>query len=158
MVEGWFRTGDLARIDQDGNVYITGRSKYVIVLDSGEKVYPEEVEAKLEESSLIEEVCVTSRSRRDKNVTTAVIYPNLEAVQARARESSSEPDGAAVEKLITGEVERLTRTLAAYKRVGLIELSDQPLPKTAVGKVARGRLADSYTFDFARWVKLSDSS
>jgi long-chain acyl-CoA synthetase len=153
MADGWVRTGDLARIDNDGNIYLTGRVKFIIVLDSGEKVYPDEVEEKLEQSDLIEDVCVTGRRSRDKTVVTAVIYPNVEAVQARLQADGAVPDGPAVERMIAEEVERLSKTLADYKRVARLELADEPLPKTAVRKVARGRLADTYTFDYARWVE-----
>ena len=46
----WLRTGDVGHLDDEGNIWITGRSKYVIVLDSGEKVHPDEVEEKLRRS------------------------------------------------------------------------------------------------------------
>ena len=49
---GWLRTGDLGRIDREGNIYLTGRSKYIIVLESGEKVHPDELEANLRQSPL----------------------------------------------------------------------------------------------------------
>jgi long-chain acyl-CoA synthetase len=150
LVDGWVHTGDLARIDEEGNIYITGRSKYVIVLDSGEKVHPDEVETKLEETELIQDICVTERRVREKAVVTAVVYPNVDAVLARI--AGTEGDATAVEKLVVGEVQRLGEKLAAYKRVGRIELTDGPLPKTAVRKVARGRLADSYSFDYEKWL------
>jgi long-chain acyl-CoA synthetase len=151
LVDGWVRTGDLARIDEDGNIYLTGRSKYVIVLDSGEKVHPDEVETKLEESDLVEDVCVTGRRVREKTIVTAVIYPNVDAVLARIGADGGGSNATTVERLIAGEVQRLSEQLVAYKRVGRIELSDTALPKTAVRKVARGHLADSHSFDYQTW-------
>jgi long-chain acyl-CoA synthetase len=152
--DGWLRTGDLGRIDKDGNIFLTGRSKYIIVLDSGEKVHPDELEENLSESDLIEDVCIVGRQARDKVQVTAVIYPSVEAFQAMASDEESNTE-AALRRSVHSEVERLGRQLAAYKRVSAIELSDEPLPKTALQKVARGRIADTYTFDFERWLASS---
>jgi long-chain acyl-CoA synthetase len=153
-LDGWLRTGDLGRIDQDGNVYLTGRSKYIIVLDSGEKVYPDELEEKLAESDVIEDVCITSRrAPRDKTLVTAIVYPSLETLRARAAAEGIELDAAAVERIVSDEVERLGKQLAAYKRVNRIELTDEPLPKTPLRKVARGQLRDDYVFDLRCWLE-----
>jgi long-chain acyl-CoA synthetase len=145
--DGWLRTGDLARIDKDGNIYLTGRSKYVIVLDSGEKVIPDELEDTLAQSDLIADVCVLGRRVRDKMLVTAVIHPAVESATALGAS-----DEASLQRLVSTEVDRLCKQLAAYKRVTRIELSDEPLPKTPLRKVARGRIADVYEFDYARWL------
>jgi long-chain acyl-CoA synthetase len=145
--DGWLRTGDLARIEKDGSIYLTGRSKYVIVLDSGEKVIPDELEEALSQSELIADVCVLGRRVRDKVQVTAVIHPDVEA--ARNRGVTDTPS---LTRLVSGEVDRLGKQLAAYKRVQRIELSDQPLPKTPLRKVARGHIADVYEFDYERWL------
>jgi long-chain acyl-CoA synthetase len=145
--DGWLRTGDLARIDKDGSVYLTGRSKYVIVLDSGEKVVPEELEEVLAQSELISDVCILGRRVRDRVQVTAVIHPNVEV--AAARHIS---DAESLTRAVSGEIERLGRQLASYKRVARIELADEPLPKTPLRKVARGHIADVYEFDYGRWL------
>jgi len=147
MQDGWLRTGDLARIDKDGNIYLTGRSKYVIVLDSGEKVIPDELEEVLATSQLISDVCVVGRKIRDKVQVTAVVYPDVEAARAR-----SATDEASLSRLLREEVDRLGKQLAAYKRVVRIELSDAPLPKTPLQKVARGHITAAYDFDYERWL------
>jgi long-chain acyl-CoA synthetase len=152
-LDGWLRTGDLARIDSDGNIYLTGRSKYIIVLESGEKVHPDELEEKLAESDVIEDICITGRDLRGKTQVTAIIYPRLDGLQARSGDALDE---AAVQRIVSAEVERLGRQLAAYKRVSRIELTDTPLPKTPLRKVARGQLADAYEFDFERWLASAD--
>jgi long-chain acyl-CoA synthetase len=148
LQDGWLRTGDLGHFDRDGNVYLTGRSKYVIVLDSGEKVHPDELEERLSESDLIGDVCVVERKGRDRTQVAAVIYPQPEAVNALAAGLDEE----ALRRLITAEVERAGRQLAAYKRISRIELTDTPLAKTALRKVARGQVAEAYDFDFSRWL------
>jgi long-chain acyl-CoA synthetase len=156
LQDGWLRTGDLAHIDADGSIYLTGRSKYVIVLDSGEKVIPDEIEDNLQQSGLIEDVCVVGRRLEDGRArvqVTAVIYPDVEA----ARDAGAS-DEAALQRLIGAEVNRLGGRLAAYKRISRIELTDTPLPKTALRKVARGFIEPSYDFDYARWLASGDEA
>jgi long-chain acyl-CoA synthetase len=145
--DGWLRTGDLARIDAEDNIFLTGRSKYVIVLDSGEKVVPDELEDNLANSALIEDVCVVGRTVREKVQVTAVIYANVEAAR-----SGGATDEASLQRLLREDVERLGKQLAAYKRIARIELTDAPLPKTALRKVARGHLADAYAFEYEQWL------
>jgi long-chain acyl-CoA synthetase len=146
-LDGWLRTGDLGRIDKDGNIYLTGRSKYVIVLESGEKVHPDELEDKFHESNLLADICIVGRKVGDKTHVTAIVYPDLEA----ARAGQVALDGASLQRSVAAEVERLGKQLAAYKRVTRIELTDEPLPKTALQKVARGRIEPTYTFDVDKW-------
>jgi long-chain acyl-CoA synthetase len=147
----WFRTGDLGRIDEEGNIWITGRAKYVIVLDSGEKVVPDEVEDELAASSLIEDVCVVPRQVRGKTQVGAVVYPNREVAQQRLQERGSELSERAVQELVQEEVNETCKRLAQYKRVAEVVLTDTPLPKTALRKIARGQLPDSFSFDLKRW-------
>jgi long-chain acyl-CoA synthetase len=153
--DGWLYTGDLGRIDKDGNIYLTGRSKYIIVLESGEKVHPDELEDKLKESSLIGDICVLGRKPADKTLVTAIVYPDLQAVRGALGDSLSEE---ALRRAVAVEIERLCKELAAYKRVSRIELSDQPLPKTPLQKVARGQLAESYDFDYEEWLQSANDA
>jgi long-chain acyl-CoA synthetase len=156
MDDGWLRTGDLGRIDAEGNITLTGRSKYVIVLESGEKVHPDELEAVLAQSELLQDVCITGRllsdARNPRTFVTAVIYPNVEVAQARA----ADLDATILEKLVDAEIDTLCKQLAAYKRVTRLELTDAPLPKTALRKVARGQLQDRYAFDYETWLRSGD--
>jgi long-chain acyl-CoA synthetase len=147
----WFRTGDLGRMDKEGNIWITGRAKYVIVLESGEKVVPEELEDRLSESPLIEDICVVPRQVRNKTVVGAIIYPSLGALSERCRAENLCLSESSVRALVAGELERFGADMAPFKRVSEIVLTDTPLPKTLLGKVARGRLKDSYSFDVKRW-------
>jgi long-chain acyl-CoA synthetase len=147
----WLRTGDLGRIDDEGNIWITGRSKYVIVLDSGEKVVPDELEEQLGLAELVQDICVEGRSSRNKTVVGAIVYPNYDTVQERLRERGEAPSEDAVRKLVHEEIDARSKELAPYKRVTEVILTDTPLPKTAILKVARGQLPASYTFDLKRW-------
>ena len=147
----WLRTGDVGRIDEEGNIYITGRSKYVIVLESGEKVHPDELEEKLGQSSLIEDICVRGRKVRDKTQVVAVVYPNYLDAQQRAQERGLTLDRESLHSLVTAEFDLEAAELAPYKRISQVILTDTPLPKTALRKVAREQLSDDYSFDVKRW-------
>jgi long-chain acyl-CoA synthetase len=146
----WLRTGDVGRIDDEGNVWITGRSKFVIVLDSGEKVHPDEVEEKVARSPLVEDAVVIGRKVRGKAQAWAVIYPNRDTVQERL---GSEPmTEEAVRRLVKADLDSNQAELAPYKRLSDFMLTDAPLPRTKpLRKVARGQIADSYAFDTRRW-------
>ena len=148
MAGGWLRTGDLGRIDSEGNIWITGRSKYIIVLDSGEKVVPDELEGRYGQSALLEDVCVVPRRNRNKTQVGMIVYPSLEEAQARLNGELSE---AAVRKLVQAEIDSIAPDLAGYKRVGELVLSDTPLPKTALQDIARGQIAETYSFDVETW-------
>jgi long-chain acyl-CoA synthetase len=154
-VGAWFRTGDLGRIDEEGNIWITGRTKDVIVLESGEKVMPEDLEEGLSESPLIEDICVVPRQVRNKTVVGAIIYPSFAALSQRCRTDNLSLSERCVRAVVADELERLGAEMAPFKRVGEIVLTDTPLPRTILGKVARGRLRDSYSFDVKRWQSTS---
>ena len=132
--EGWFHTGDIAEIKNGGHIYITGRIKNMIVLSGGKKVFPEEVEAVLEKSSLISEVCVVGLSRTfgSKDGTeeiATVVVPKKEIVDKYNDEE--------LDKVMKAEVKQLSTHLTAYKRPVNVTISKEPLPKTATNKVKR---------------------
>ena len=132
--DGWLHTGDIAHIDKRGHIYITGRIKNMIVLQGGKKVFPEEVEAVLEESHYIAETCVlgTSRNFGSKDGTeevTAVIVPKEELYN-----NYSDDD---IERMIKLDVKALSVNLASYKRPTNVIISRNPLPKTTTLKVKR---------------------
>ena len=132
--QGWLHTGDIAHIDRDGHIVITGRIKNMIVLSGGKKVFPEEVEAVLEKSEHVAEVCVlgTSRTFGSKDGTeevTAVIVPKTDLYNGK---TDSE-----VENLIKADVKALSVRLAQYKRPTNIVIRKEELPKTTTRKVKR---------------------
>ena len=132
--QGWLHTGDIARIDKDGHIFITGRIKNMIVLNGGKKVFPEEVEAVLEKSANIAEVCVlgTSRSFGAKDGTeevTAVIVPKSDLYDRCSEEE--------IDKMIKADVKELSNNLAHYKRPTNVVIRKEELPKTTTRKVKR---------------------
>ncbi|MCH7579078.1 MAG: AMP-binding protein [Chloroflexi bacterium] len=151
MAGDWLRTGDLARLDKDGNIYITGRSKYVIVLDSGEKVVPDEIEDHIGAIDIVEEVCVLSTQRRNKTQVGAIVYPNVEATLAQLADRGDDVKEATIRAAVQQELDDLAKKMAPYKRVSELMLSDRPLPKTALRDIARGMVAKPDSFDVERW-------
>ena len=151
MLGDWLRTGDVGRIDRKGNVFITGRSKYVIVLDSGEKVHPDEVEERLQVSPVIEDVCVVTRKVRDRTQMWAVVYPNYLAASQRLSADDHSLEVEALRALVESEIDSAEEALAPYKRTTRCVLTDAPLPKTAMRKVQREQIAEDYSFDVKRW-------
>lgn len=138
--EGWFHTGDLGRLDPDGYLYITGRMKNLIVLASGKKVNPEDVEAVISASHLIKEVCVVGRLapdglQRGSEEICAVVVPAESLVQQAG-------ERAAIEDEIAEEVNRLSATLAPFKRPSKVFVRHEDLPKTSTRKVKRALVVE----------------
>ncbi len=150
-IDDWLRTGDVGRIDREGNVYITGRSKYVIVLDSGEKVHPDEVEERLQMSPVMEDVCVIPHKVRDKIQVWAVVYPSYAAVSQQLAAEGRPLDESSLRALVEAEIDSHEEGLAPYKRITECVLTEAPLPKTALRKVSREEISDHYSFDLKRW-------
>lgn len=132
--DGWLHSGDIAKIDKDGHIFITGRIKNMIVLSGGKKVFPEEVEAVLEKSEYLSEVCVlgVSRTFGSKDGTeeiAAVVVPKDYMVEQYSEEE--------LEKLIRADIKVLSTRLTAYKRPVNIIITKKALPRTATRKVKR---------------------
>jgi long-chain acyl-CoA synthetase len=139
IVDGWYRTGDLGRLDADGFLFICGRVKSLIVTPNGKNVYPEEVESEILKSPYVAEVVVyAGKSGPLQEEIRAVLYPNREALEEYAAHQGKQvPCGAELESLLRGEVSRACQQLAAYKRVMKISISDQEFPKTTTRKIKR---------------------
>lgn len=139
--DGWFHTGDIGEIDKDGFIKITGRIKNMIVLGGGKKIFPEEVEAVLETSKLIKEVCVMSLIIKSGNKAGteevgAIICP-ADDLQIKSNEE--------IQKLLEEEVKKLSESnLAPYKVPTVVVLHRDELPKTSTRKVKRKDLKEWY--------------
>lgn len=132
--DGFFHTGDKAEIDKKGRVYITGRLKNMIVLSGGKKVFPEEVEAVLEKSDKISELCVLGIEReggaKDGTEDIAVVVVPAENIREQYQ-------GEELLKVMREEVKRLSKSLAPYKRPLNVIITDKELPRTATRKIKR---------------------
>lgn len=133
--DGWLHTGDVARTDKDGHIYITGRIKNMIVLSGGKKVFPEEVEAVLAKSECFKEVCVLGHARAggEKDGTediAAIIVPTDDLIKQASDDNE-------LNKIIREEVKILSQQLASYKRPVNIITVKEPLPRTTTTKIKR---------------------
>ena len=137
--EGWYHSGDLGRLDEEGLLYICGRLKNLIVTPNGKNVYPEEVENELLKSPLIAEVMVYGhRIDATAEEVHAQIYPDQVALDAYAVAEGIVPlDQNAVEALLRQEVLRAGQRLADYKRIKRFTLRDAEFPKTTTRKIKR---------------------
>lgn len=134
---GWFYTGDLGYIDDDGFLYISGRVKNLIVLGAGKKVFPEEVEQVMNESIYIKEICVLGRKaakgvRMGTEEVYALIVPNRDSFSKDDRDNKD-----IIRRKIAGELNRLSGNLAEYKKIHDFSLYFAELPKTSTRKIKR---------------------
>ncbi|MGI9080397.1 MAG: class I adenylate-forming enzyme family protein [Acidimicrobiales bacterium] len=138
--DGWLHTGDLGHLDDEGFLYLTGRTKSQIVLASGKKVQPEEVERALAAGSLLAEACVVGwtpptpvggRALGEQVCAVIVAAPSLVA-------RCSEPR--TLTRAVEDEVARLTAGLAAFKRPSVVRVVTGELPRTAKRSVRRSEV------------------
>ena len=132
--DGWFRTGDLAKIDKNGYLYISGRKKFVIVLKNGKNVYPEEIESLLEKSELIKECMVFGMPARDGDVTLSVeVCYDKDYIKKQFGEITEEE----IKEKIWNWVKEVNKTMPKYKYVKKLVLTDEDLVKTTTLKIKR---------------------
>ena len=114
--DGWFHTGDIARLEEDSYMYMTGRKKNLIILDSGENISPEELEDLVEKCPAVQECIVKEMGKK----IGAVVYCPQDKQQT-----------------VQDHITEMNRTLPLYKRIGVVEFSAEPLPRNATGKLLR---------------------
>jgi long-chain acyl-CoA synthetase len=133
MRDGWFYTGDLASQDEAGNVYIRGRRKEMIVLSSGKKVYPEEIETHYLQIPYIKEMCVMGAAGNGDYAGSerlhAVIVPDFDYLKQQRIVNSKQ--------IIRESIEEYSASLPKYKRILTYEFRTEPLPRTASRKIQR---------------------
>lgn len=139
LADGWYRTGDLGSLDDDGFLTLCGRVKNLIVTPNGKNVYPEEVENELLKSPFIAEAMVYGhRVGPMAEEVYAILYPDQEALDSYCGNNGncpmSEKD---VEALLRGEVQAACGVLADYKRVRKFTIREDEFPKTTTRKIKR---------------------
>ncbi|MBE6708024.1 MAG: hypothetical protein E7578_02125 [Ruminococcaceae bacterium] len=130
--DGWFRTGDIGRMDKKGYITITGRKKNVIIASNGKNVFPEELEERLSKIPEIKESVVLART--DKNtgdiIITALIFPDVEVV-------GEDFDHEKVCDTIKSGITQINKTLPSYKHINKFEVRDEEFEKTPSKKIKR---------------------
>jgi long-chain acyl-CoA synthetase len=131
MRDGWFYTGDLGYFD-DGNLFLTGRKKELIVLSNGKNIYPEEVEAHYLKSPHIKELAVMGlegKPGEGGDRLHAVIVPNFDVLRQKKIVNARE--------IIRYDIEGLSPQIASTKRIGSYEIWQEDLPRTTTRKIKR---------------------
>jgi len=127
--DGWFRTGDLGMIDEDGYLYITGRIKNLIILPNGENVSPEELERIILQSDYIKEALVhTKKNKLGIEVLGVVVIPNLHGFDLLKHD---------IYDKIYSFINKVNLSLSNYKRLKFIDINDTDIEKNEIGKIKR---------------------
>jgi long-chain acyl-CoA synthetase len=113
--DGWLKTGDLGTIDGNNNVFIRGRSKDVILSASGQNVYPEEIEAKLNNLPYVGDSLVVNRNGK----LIALVYPDYETAKQNGISSDD------LSKIMDANVSSLNKMVASYEKIAEIQMTDE---------------------------------
>ncbi len=134
--DGWFGTGDLAYIDKDGFIFITGRKKSVIVLKNGKNVYPEEIETLINKIPGVKESFVYGKPDKDDpidlKICTEIVYD-----KEKIKEEYNTEDLEEIKKILWNKVKEINRTMPTYKYVKEMILTEEELIKTTTLKIKR---------------------
>ncbi len=129
LINRWLYTGDLGRLDDEGNLYLVGRSKEIIVDTNGKNVYPDEIEELYSDSPFIEEIGVVGLTESVGEKIACIVVPNYDHDIALSRDE--------VRRKIENHFRDVSSTLPFYKRVKSLYFTDSELPRTPTKKVKR---------------------
>ena len=136
LKDGWFYTGDLGYMDKDGILFLTGRSKNLIVLKNGKKVFPEEIETMVNRIDLVEECMVfgleDKNNKNDVTLSVKVVY-DKEIVKEKYNDKSEEE----LKKILWDKIKEVNTTFPRYKHIKNLIVSHEELIKTTTKKVKR---------------------
>ena len=139
--DGWFHTGDLARMTPHGTYQIAGRAKSMIVSPGGKKIFPEELELYLGASPLVKECLVYEGGEEGNLKITAAIYPDAETMEAKLIKEGYSPDSveyAEAEKAaLEALVKDVNRQFPTYKHIGRTVVRHREFEKTTTKKIRR---------------------
>ena len=133
LIDGWFYTGDIGKIDELGRIYITGRKKNLIVLNNGKNIYPEEIESYFDENPIISEIIVYAKNDADGSsvAITAEIFPAPEYSENKSKEE--------IEAGVKAEIDAVNARLPMYKQIKKITIRDTEFEKTTMKKIKRNQ-------------------
>lgn len=137
--DGWFRTGDLGIIHQDGYLQITGRAKALIVTAGGKNVFPEELEFYLNRMRFIAESVVVGIKRKlgVGEEVGALIYPDYEQIDLHDEEKGKKSTADEIRQLVQDEVKKAMKQVADYKKIKTFRIFDSEFQKTTKRTIKR---------------------
>ncbi len=127
MKDGWMNTGDLCTMDSDGFIYIRGRNKNMILGPSGQNIYPEEIEQKLNNMPYVAESLVVDSDGQ----LAALIYPDLELATKQGIHTD------ALSKIMDDNIAALNKDLPAYSQIRKVKLYNEEFEKTPKRSIKR---------------------
>ncbi len=150
LVDGWFYTGDLARIDEEGYIFICGRKKSVIVLKNGKNIFPEEMENLINRIEGIEESFVfgkqMSEDKNDIKIFAKLVY-NQEIVEDSYKIKKKEE----IYQALNNKIKEINKTMPQYKAIRGIIVTQEPLIKTTTNKIKRQNNLDKIQKEETQW-------
>lgn len=132
--DGWFHTGDLGYMDENGDLFIKGRIKNVIVTENGKNIYPEELETRLSEFPEIGEVLVFGAKENGESFVKAKILPNLEYLKEKFGRAPKDEE---INSAVQGAVKKVNSKIPKYKNIKIVEVLSSALEKTTTQKIKR---------------------
>ena len=134
LEDGWLHTGDLAKIDKDGYIFISGRKKYVVVLKNGKNIYPEELETLVNNIEGVKESFVYGKPEDDGDykICAKIVYDKdtVESIYGTKDEKE-------LQELIWKEIKKVNKTMPTYKYIKEINITNKDLIKTTTQKIKR---------------------
>lgn len=132
--DGWFRTGDLGYIDEEGFLFISGREKSVIVLKNGKNIFPEEIENLINRIEGVSESLVYGKPEEDGDTKVCVKIVYSPEVMNEMYKTNNEEE---IYDIISRKVKEVNKMMPAYKYVRGINITKEPLIKTTTAKIKR---------------------
>jgi long-chain acyl-CoA synthetase len=125
--EGWYHTGDLGTIDTDGNVYINGRSKNMLLGPNGQNIYPEEIEDKLNSMAMVVESIVVQRGTK----LVALVHPDMDEAKSMGFTKND------LKNIMDQNLNGLNQVIPAYEKISEIEIHEDEFEKTPKKSIKR---------------------
>ncbi len=136
LKDGWFATGDLAKIDEDGYIFICGRKKSVIVLKNGKNIFPEEMESLVNKVEGVKESFIfgkqQSDDKEDIKINVKIVFDR--EVMKEAYKVETDED---IRKVLGDKIKEINKIMPKYKAIRGILITEEPLIKTTTSKIKR---------------------